>query len=85
MVDVDPRLGRDQYQLLYGAPGGPADRFVASTLARTTSDDLAVFTVYTPYGPNRAEAQALVDDMRNPTSVRRAAGRRDRARRRRRG
>ncbi|HYI21231.1 MAG TPA: MMPL family transporter [Candidatus Limnocylindrales bacterium] len=69
MVDVDPRLGRDQYQLLYGAPGGPADRFVRDTLARTTNDDLATFTVITPYGPNRAEAQSLVADMRDPTSA----------------
>jgi predicted secreted hydrolase len=69
MVDVDPRLGRDQYRLLYGAPGGPADRFVRDVLARTASGDLASFTVITPYGPNRAEAQALVADMRDPTSA----------------
>ncbi len=69
MVDVDARLGLEQYQLLYGAPGGPADRFVRDTLARTTNGDLATFTVITPYGPNRAEAQALVADMRDPTSA----------------
>ena len=68
-VNVDPRLRRDQYQLLYAAPGGPADRFVADTLARTTKGNLAAFTVYTPYGPNRAEGQALVVDMRDPMSV----------------
>ena len=68
MVDVDPRLGRDQYQLLYSAPGGPADRFVADALRRSTNGDLTAFTVYTPYGPNRSEAQALVRDMRDPTS-----------------
>jgi RND superfamily putative drug exporter len=68
-VDVDPRLAREQYQLLYGAPGGPGDRFVADVLARTTNDGLALFTIYTPYGPNRAEAQALVADMRDPLSA----------------
>jgi putative drug exporter of the RND superfamily len=67
-VNVDPRLTLEQYQLLYSAPGGPGDRFVAQTLAATTKDDLAAFTVYTPYGPNRAEGQQLVADMRTPGS-----------------
>ncbi len=69
MVNVDPRLTREQYQLLYAAPGGPADRFVAQTLAATARDDLAAFTVYTPYGPNRAEGQQLVEEMRDPGSA----------------
>ncbi|MEP7379768.1 MAG: lipocalin family protein, partial [Chloroflexota bacterium] len=68
MVNVDPRLSRDQYQLIYGAPSGPADRFVRDVLARTTSGDLAAFTVYTPYGPNQPEALQLVADLRNPNS-----------------
>ncbi|CAN5766079.1 hypothetical protein BH24CHL5_BH24CHL5_06060 [soil metagenome] len=68
MVNVDPRLGREQYQLIYGAPGGPADRFVADVLHRTSKGDLAALTIYTPYGPNRAEAQELVVDMRDPDS-----------------
>ena len=68
MVNVDPRLTREQYQLLYAAPGGPADRFVAQTLAATAKGDLAAFTVYTPYGPNRAEGQQLVEEMRDPNS-----------------
>ncbi|HWH36764.1 MAG TPA: MMPL family transporter [Candidatus Limnocylindrales bacterium] len=68
LVDVDPRLGREQYQLLYGSPGGPADRFVADTLARTTNGDLTAFTLYTWYGPNREEALALVDELRDPSS-----------------
>ena len=67
-VDVDPRLTLEQYQLLYAAPGGPSDRFVAQQLAATTKDDLAAFTVFTPYGPNRAEGQQLVADMRTPGS-----------------
>ncbi|CAN5741109.1 hypothetical protein BH23CHL7_BH23CHL7_03770 [soil metagenome] len=67
-VDIDPRLGRDQYLLLYGAPGGPGDRFVADTLARTTRGDLTAFTLYTWFGPNRPEALALVDDLRDPSS-----------------
>ena len=69
VVDVDPRLRREQYQLLYAAPGGPGDRFVAEALARTTRNDLTAFTIVTRYGPNRAEAQALVAEMRDPASM----------------
>src|SRR4029077_1054308 len=36
LVDADPRLTLDQYQLLYGSPGGPPDRFVSTALAATT-------------------------------------------------
>jgi len=68
LVDVDPRLTLDQYRLLYGSVGGPPDRFVAASLAATTSGDLTAFTVTTPYGPNRDEGRSLVREMRDPTS-----------------
>ncbi len=68
LVDVDPRLTLTQYQLLYGDPNGPRDRFVATALAATTHGDLSAFTITTPYGPNRAEGRALVADLRNPAS-----------------
>ena len=64
IVDVDPRLRLDQYQLLYGDPNGPRDRFLALTLAATTKGDLTAFTIYTPFGPNRDEGRALVNDLR---------------------
>ena len=75
LVDVDPRLTLDQYQLLYGDPNGPRDRFVGDALAATTRGDLTAFTVYTPYGPNRDEGKALVADLRDPAGAARAAGR----------
>ena len=65
LVNVDPRLDLAQYQLLYNAPGGPPDRFVALQLASTTSGNLTAMTIYTPYGPNRDEARALVDELRS--------------------
>jgi RND superfamily putative drug exporter len=68
LVDVDPRLTLEQYQLLYGAPSGPPDRFVSTALASTTRGDLTAFTVYTPYGPNRDEGRQLVRDLRDPAS-----------------
>ncbi len=67
LVDLDPRLTRDQYVLLYGASGGPPDRFVASALATTTKGDLTTFTLTTPYGPNADAARALVADLRSAT------------------
>jgi RND superfamily putative drug exporter len=65
LVDVDPRLTLEQYQLLYGDPNGPRDRFVATGLAATTRADLTTFTVFTPYGPNRDEGRGLVSDLRD--------------------
>jgi RND superfamily putative drug exporter len=63
-VDVDPRLTLQQYQLLYGSPGGPPDRFLAMALAATTKGDLTAFTITTPYGPNAEQGRALVHDLR---------------------
>src|SRR5688572_25041721 len=68
LVDVDPRLRLDQYQLLYADRNGPRDRFIALTLGATTRDDLTAFTVYTPFGPNRDEGRALVGDLRSRVS-----------------
>jgi putative drug exporter of the RND superfamily len=64
LVDVDPRITLAQYQLLYASPGGPPDRFVATSLAATTKGDLTAFTLYTPFGPNNDEGRALVHDLR---------------------
>ncbi len=69
LVDLDERLTLEQYQLLYGSPAGPPDRFVAATLAATTKGNLTAFTVTTPYGPNNPEARALVREMRDPASA----------------
>jgi RND superfamily putative drug exporter len=67
LVDVDPRLTLEQYQLLYADPNGPRDRFVQTALAATTKGDLTAFTLYTPFGPNRDEGKELVAAMRLPT------------------
>ncbi len=66
LVDLDPRITLPQYQLLYGSPGGPPDRYVATSLAATTKGDLTAFTIVTPFGPNAAEGRALVHDLRDP-------------------
>ncbi len=64
LVNVDPRLTLTQYQLLYNGPGGPPDRYLQLQLAATTRGDLTAITIYTPFGPNRDEARALVRDLR---------------------
>ncbi len=64
LVDVDPRLTKAQYLLLYQAPSGPPDRFVATALAATTRNDLTLFTLTTPYGPNADAARTLVGELR---------------------
>ena len=69
IVDIDPRLGLEQYQLMYAAPGGPPDRYVAETLARTTSGDVTAVTLTTHHGPNDPEGRALVSDLRDPGSA----------------
>ncbi len=65
VVDIDPRLRLDQYQLLLSDPAGPPDRFVQAAVGATTRGDLTAFTVYTPYGPNRDEGRELVADLRD--------------------
>jgi RND superfamily putative drug exporter len=67
-VDVDRRITLPQYQLLYGAPGGPPDRFVQELAGASIRGNLAAFTLVTPYGPNRDEAKALVRELRDPSS-----------------
>jgi RND superfamily putative drug exporter len=69
IVDVDPRLDVEQYQLLYSSPEGPADRYVAGALERLSDGDVTGMTVTTWYGPNDAEARQLVKDLRDPSSA----------------
>jgi RND superfamily putative drug exporter len=69
LVDVDPRLDVEQYQLLYASAAGPPDRFVQQALAATTKGDLTGFTLTTPYGPNDEPARDLVRDLRSGTGA----------------
>jgi RND superfamily putative drug exporter len=64
LVDVDSRLTLEQYSLLYGAEGGPPDRFVAEALSATTEGDLTAFTITTPYAPNDEAGRQLVRELR---------------------
>jgi putative drug exporter of the RND superfamily len=68
IVDVDPRLSKAQYRLLYASPAGVPDRFAATALAATTRGELTTIRLTTPYGPNAAEGRALVEALRDPGS-----------------
>ena len=76
LVDIDPRLRLDQYQLLYADPNGPRDRFVATALEATTKGDLTAFTVYTPIRP---EPRGGPRSRRRPAIRRSGRSRRRRA------
>jgi RND superfamily putative drug exporter len=67
LVDVDPRLDLAQYELLYGSPTGPPDRFVQEALAATTRGTLTDVTITTWYGPNDEPGRDLVRDLRSPS------------------
>ncbi len=67
IVDIDPRLSKTQYELLYGSPAGVPDRYAATALAATTRGDLTTIRLTTPYGPNAPEGRALVKALRDPT------------------
>jgi RND superfamily putative drug exporter len=65
LVNVDPRLGLSQYQLLYASLGGPPDRFVQRSLAATTNGSFTAFTITTPYSANEQPGRELVQDLRS--------------------
>ncbi|MEO8208763.1 MAG: MMPL family transporter [Chloroflexota bacterium] len=64
LVDVDARITLPQYQLLYGTPSGPPDRYVQETLTQTTRGTLTAITITTPFGPNEQPGRDLVRDLR---------------------
>ncbi|HYN68724.1 MAG TPA: MMPL family transporter, partial [Candidatus Eisenbacteria bacterium] len=64
LVDLDPRLRLEQYQLLYANAAGPPDRFAQQALDSTTRGDLTTFTLTTRFGPNEAAGRELVRDLR---------------------
>ena len=65
LVNVDPRLTLEQYELLYANPTGPPDRFVQEALAASTRGTLTAITITTPYGPNEQPGRDLVRDLRS--------------------
>jgi putative drug exporter of the RND superfamily len=66
IVNLDPRLSRDQYQELLSGRREDLPPQVRKALKRTTGDHVAVLTAYTSVGYNSDEAYDLVREVREP-------------------
>ncbi len=64
IVDVDPRLTREQYQILYAFPQRAGDLYVATVLPQLARGDTTLVYVYSRYSPIGPEAKALVQHIR---------------------
>ncbi|MBI2939810.1 MAG: MMPL family transporter [Chloroflexi bacterium] len=64
IVDLDPRLTREQYQLIYREDGRWADAFARAALQRSTRDRVTILGVVPKHVAVAPEATALVDRLR---------------------
>ena len=64
MVDLDPRVTREQYQQLATAPASMRPPGVDQVLRQTVGGRLALLVVATALKPSSAEARALVQEIR---------------------
>ncbi len=64
IVNLDPKLSRDQYQQLLSGPREEQPAQVREALKRTTGDHIAVLTAYTSVGYNSEGAHELVREVR---------------------
>ena len=86
LVDVDPRLTLEQYQLLYSSPGRPAGPLRRDRpCGATTKGDLTAVHGLHPVRPQRRGGPRARPRPARPGGPPRAARRRQRPRRRRRG
>ncbi|MBX6724166.1 MAG: MMPL family transporter, partial [Dactylosporangium sp.] len=60
IVDLDPRITRDMYKLLYNQPGGLGDAYVTQTVARLARGNTTLMQVYSTAPPIAAESQDVV-------------------------
>lgn len=64
IVNVDTRLTRQQYQVLYAFPERAGDLYVSTALPQLARGDTTLVQVYGKYSPIGPEAKALVHDIR---------------------
>ncbi len=64
VVNLDPKLSRDQYEELFSGPREDLPSQVREALKRTTGDHVAVLTAYTSVGYNTEGAHDLVREVR---------------------
>src|SRR4029453_7051082 len=64
-VSLDPRITREQYQLLYaGDPTRVADVFARVAVESTVRDDVLVMAITSRFGQTDDRSKALVDAIR---------------------
>ena len=64
---LDPRLTREQYQLLYARPDHVPDPFAEATVQQTMRDGVMLLRVVGPRGQTAEEARSLVRQLRSLT------------------
>jgi putative drug exporter of the RND superfamily len=64
IVNLDPKLSREQYQELLSGPSGDLPSPMRNASKRTTGDHVTVLTAYTSVGYNSDEAYDLVREVR---------------------
>lgn len=64
IVNVDPRLTREQYQVLYGYPDRAGDAYVTQVLPRLARGNTTLVQVYSKYPPIGEESKDLVRTVR---------------------
>ena len=64
IVNVDPRLTREQYQILYAYPDRAGDAYVTQVLPRLARGNTTLVQVYSKYSPIGEESKDLVRTVR---------------------
>jgi len=65
IVNLDPSITEEQYQLMYASPESIPDPRLKAALNRVTSDGVTLVLVYTRSDPMGQEARELVTSIRN--------------------
>jgi putative drug exporter of the RND superfamily len=63
-LSLDPRMTREQYQLLYARPDRLSDPFAEAALQQTVRDGVMILRVAGPSGQTAEEARSLVRQLR---------------------
>ncbi|NWJ48491.1 MAG: MMPL family transporter [Chloroflexi bacterium] len=65
IVTVEPRLNREQYQIIYANVDAIRDTFLRDYAAQFAKGDTTLISVYSKFPSNSPESRALVEKIRN--------------------
>ena len=65
IVTIEPRLNRDQYQIIYANVNAIRDTFLRDYAAQFAKGDTTLILVYSKFSSNSPESRALVEKIRN--------------------